>query len=87
MAGSELWLSPRRKRWANWRKRDARAVSIFVACLLAGCAPFKPVPLDQTDLMERVESATDEDVTVRIAVPTVDESRALFSSKLHKKKR
>lgn len=58
---------------------------VVVLALLASCAAFRPVPLDQTDLLERVKSRTEGDVTVKIAVPTVDEARALFSSKLAKK--
>ena len=64
-----------------------RYVAVILAIVLLGsCAPFQPVPLDETDLLQRVDSRTEGDVTVKVAVPTVTEARALFSSKLAKKK-
>jgi hypothetical protein len=62
------------------------AALILTLVLLGGCAPFRPVPVDETDLLQRIDSRTDGDVTVKVAVTTVDEARRLFSSKLAKKK-
>lgn len=55
------------------------------AVLVLGCGGFRPLPLDQTDVLDRAESQQVGEIGVTVAVPSIEEARALFDSKLHKK--
>ena len=50
------------------------------------CASFNPTPIEKVGFMERVESKTEDDLTVKVAVLTQEEARLAFDSKLYKKK-
>jgi hypothetical protein len=67
------------------RALAGRIATLAAVLLLAGCGGFKPLPLEQTDLLERAQTQTREPFTVTVAVPTAEEARLLFDGKLHKK--
>jgi hypothetical protein len=64
---------------------------ILISGLLAvatstGCASFNPTPIDQVGFLDRAESVTKGDITVAVAVLSAEEAKAVFDTKLYKKK-
>jgi len=59
--------------------------AFLTVLMTVGCASFNPAPLSEVPFFERAQTQTKEGVTVTVAVPTDDESRQLFDTKLHKK--
>jgi len=64
---------------------------ILISGLLAvaastGCASFNPTPIDEVGFRDRAQSITKNDVTVTVAVLSAEESKAVFDSRLYKKK-
>jgi hypothetical protein len=59
---------------------------IAASAATAGCGGFEPKPLDELPTLERSQTLTDNNLTVTVAVPTVEEARELFDSKLDKKR-
>ena len=59
------------------------AALLLVYTALVGCAEFRPKPIEATTFLQRAESLTQEDITVTVAIPTTDEARQLFDTKLH----
>jgi len=54
--------------------------------LATGCATsYKPVPINEVSFLKRSEVQTYGNVTVEVAVPSIEESRKLFDVKLDKK--
>ena len=51
-----------------------------------GCASFQPVDIEEVGFLDRAQTQVRDDVQVTVAVPSKSECRALFDSKLHKKK-
>jgi len=49
---------------------------------IQGCATTKPTPADPSAYKNRIESSTKEDVTVRVAVPTIVEAQAIYGVEL-----
>ena len=59
----------------------------FASILLSwGCASFQPGEIEEIGFLERAETRERDDLTVSVAIPSKAETRALFDSKLHKKK-
>jgi hypothetical protein len=58
--------------------------SLFM--LIAGCRTFSPTPMAQLSFKERADTQTEEGVTVSVVVLTAEEAKAVFDSKLYKKK-
>lgn len=50
---------------------------------LAGCAEFKPLPMEEVNFLHRAETKSEDNVSVTIAIPTIEEAQALFDSLLH----
>lgn len=67
------------------RHTPSIAPCVAAAALAAACAGFHPLALQDTSVLERAQSATRGDLTVTVAVPTIEEARGLFDAKLHKK--
>ena len=68
-------------------KRRAFPLLVLPALVLgAGCASFNPTPMEAVGFMERAESKTEGDLTVAAVVLSQEEARAVFDSKLYKKK-
>ena len=69
------------------KKRPFQSVFVWLICLLwlAACTPAwkRPVPLEQIDLSARAVSKTHEGVTVTAAVPTREQTKALFGTSLY----
>jgi len=59
---------------------------LFLAAIVTGCASFNPTPMDEVGFKDRAESLTKNDITVTIAVLSADETKAVFDTKLYKKK-
>lgn len=54
--------------------------------LATGCATsYKPMPIGEVGFLKRSQIQTYGDVTVEVAVPSIEETRALFDVKLNKK--
>ncbi|MFV2073272.1 MAG: LssY C-terminal domain-containing protein [Thermoanaerobaculales bacterium] len=53
---------------------------------IGGCRTFSPTPMDQVGFKERAETQTKDDVTAKVVVLTAEEARAVFDTKLYKKK-
>ncbi|MEX1311610.1 MAG: LssY C-terminal domain-containing protein [Candidatus Sulfomarinibacteraceae bacterium] len=62
------------------------SISALVFAVAAGCASFSPTPMEQVGFTERAETQTKGDITVTVAVLSADEARAVFDTKLYKKK-
>jgi hypothetical protein len=58
----------------------------FLIVLVVGCRTFSPTPMDEVGFKERVETRTEEGVTVSVVVLTAEEAKAAFDGKLYKKK-
>lgn len=61
-------------------------ILLILSVVLAACgAPAwkKPVPIDQVDFMTHAKSMTNGDITVTVAVPSKDETEALFGTSLY----
>jgi len=54
--------------------------------LAAGCASFTPTPIDQVGFADRAQTQTRNGITVTVSVLTAEEARAVFDTKLYKKK-
>jgi len=63
-----------------------RFLLVLLLAATAGCAGFQPRPLDDVPFLERAATRTEGELQVTVAVPSVEEARALFDSKLHKKR-
>jgi hypothetical protein len=57
-----------------------------VLSFVLGCRTFSPTPIDQVSFKERADTKTEEGVTVSVVVLTDEEAKAVFDSKLYKKK-
>ncbi len=57
-----------------------------VVGLIGGCRTFSPTSMDQVGFKERAETRTENGVTVKVVVLTAEEARAVFDTKLYKKK-
>jgi hypothetical protein len=72
--------------------RILRKRFVLFLCLIvllastAGCASFQPRPVAAVPFRERAQTATKNDLTVTVAVPTIAEARVLFDSKLDKQR-
>jgi len=51
-----------------------------------GCSSFQPRPLETVPFKERAQTQTRNGLTVTVAVPSVEEARALFGGKLDKQR-
>ncbi len=65
--------------------RDLRIPVLVVTAALAGCASFRPVPIEDVPFKERVQSQTEGNVTVRAAVLGAQETEAVFGAPLYKR--
>ncbi len=65
-------------------RRGLPAVSLACVVVLAGCASFRPEPLDNNTFWERVETQTDGPVSVTLGVLNPEESRQAFGVKMYK---
>ncbi len=63
-------------------------ILLFAATIVfgVGCRTFNPTPMDQVGFMQRAETQTKDDVTVKVVVLTAEEAKAAFDCKLYKKK-
>ena len=68
------------------RIRHFRALHFVGALALSGCASFQPGEVEEIGFLDRSETQERDSVRVTVAVPTAEESRALFDSKLYDKK-
>ena len=68
-------------------KRPGRhaVATLALSAALVGCGGFRPLPVDQTELLDRAQTHSEGEFDVTVAVPTVEEARLLFDSKLRKK--
>ncbi len=58
----------------------------ILLAFLSGCATFQPAPIDKiSSVMERVQSKTQDGVTVSVSVLSADESEQAFGAPLAKK--
>ena len=61
-------------------------ISACAVLLLGACATgFEPKPMEEVPFKERAQSQTNDGVTVTAAVPSADESRAIFGVGLYNK--
>ena len=56
----------------------------LVLALLSGCTSFKPVPLEETEIFDRVQVKEQEGVRVSVSVMTRREASAAFGKELNK---
>jgi len=61
---------------------------LALAVLLSqlGCASFQPGTVEEVGFLERAETQVRDDLRITVAVPSQEETRELFDSKLYKKK-
>ena len=59
---------------------------LAILLVATGCATFQPTPLDEVGFKDRALTRTEDGVTVTVAVLSSDEARAVFDTKLYKKK-
>jgi len=67
-------------------KGGVLVTGLLVAFAAVGCASFNPVPIDEVGFRGRAESITKDDITVTVAVLSAEEAKAVFDTKLYKKK-
>ncbi len=60
--------------------------TLAAVAVTAGCASFNPTPIDEVGFVDRAKSVTKDDITVTIAVLSAEETKAVFDTKLYKKK-
>jgi hypothetical protein len=63
--------------------RQALAPLFLVCAVGCGTQPFDPKPLDEVALRERAQTQESRGIRVTAAVPSAEETRALFSSRLY----
>ena len=57
---------------------------IMVLLLVTACATvFDPVPADQLEFLDRAQTQERDGIRVTTAVPSADETRALFGTSLY----
>ena len=66
-------------------KAAAIALALSIPFTL-GCASFSPTPIEQVGFMDRAQTQTKGDIAVTVAVLSAEEARAVFDTKLYKKK-
>ena len=64
----------------------SRILLLAVVLNHVGCASFRPGGIDEAGFLERSETRSNEEFRITVAVPSGPECRALFDSKLYKKK-
>ncbi len=57
-----------------------------VLALSPACASFNPTPIDDVGFKDRAQTQTKNDITVTVSVLSAEETRAVFDTKLYKKK-
>jgi hypothetical protein len=62
------------------------AAVVMLAGVLAGCRTFSPTPVEQVPFTDRAQTETRNGITVTVAIPSAEESKALFDVKLYKRK-
>ena len=58
--------------------RGARFLGLALLLAAAGCATFKPRPMEEVPFLERAVTEQRSALTVTVAVPTNDEAKRLF---------
>jgi hypothetical protein len=61
-------------------------LSLLLTVFGTGCASFNPTPMDEVGFKDRAQSLTKKDVTIAVSVLSADETKAVFDTKLYKKK-
>jgi len=67
-------------------RRSALAVLFVVFFSIVGCASFSPTPIDEVGFKDRATTQSKNGISVTIAVLSAEESKAVFDTKLYKKK-
>jgi hypothetical protein len=60
-------------------------IAFSMAVVIAGCASFSPNPAQKTAYVQRSQTQSDDGVAVTVAVPTAEETAAIFGVPLDKK--
>jgi len=68
------------------KSRSCYILVLAVVLTHIGCASFNPGTVEEVGFLERTETQSQQDLQVSVAVPSQAETRALFDSKLYKKK-